>query len=1193
MSARPIPRRPGTPESASALIVTLGVLALLSLIAFTFASLANLERRVSRNYVDTARARLLAQSGIDYALFRLRDPATAEEWSRYGGEDWNGDYVSLTSPGADAPTDDAQGNENSVCDAVNAPLRCARRPSFWVYPGAPTLPLGAPTLITVDEGRGPRLRGYTGRLPGTYNVDGDHYVVRVRDTSGQIFLNDRNPNLATMINYLGIELGLAADCGTRIIARRQLKFPVPQSSGFPMKDYLYNPQAPTVQDPLTKVEYDALEGYLAAHSWVDNSTLKPKPQTFALPSITTFTNSTPGYRPRKTSSTVGPAQWDYTLRAEPRAPVNLATATRPVVVALLRGVAARMVDIYANSYAYPADGSVPSPGWFEGYRYVVSTPISQAQAQTAADRIVSYSKGQPTYSITYRGAVKTGPFGTWEEFEEFVDQQLRAPAGPLTVEQAEAVKANANPNADMNKFNPDSSLKRLCDKSDLTYYTNEFCFFSTGYFEIASLGRVLGDAPANRVVAQAEIRTVVQIYEVMRHTTQKDFQSASVYSTTVPGSSQDTRRMAYYPEHPQDRGGTTARECGDTGAWNPGPAGYADASKPTSLNDPPDFEFDGQIGIAPTYQGGSPYWYMQFWDQLPGSNPLNGQRTQIGAEGDSGTWYFLNLDNAAISSYRCRDDVTANSAGPTASDPNNASLFRAYPNCSDLAQDGLIISADRYRHLVMSSLPHNYLSEGAAELWVKPKTNITDNNYKGYWWEENIYQGPKVFNVVTMGYGGPGFVTNPGYLWPYAVPYNQWPLPNLVAWGYNHEVSIKTRSYLGSTQDKIWYRVIFNPCFVGTLTTPYNTGYVPNALSYVTNTVIWGDPPKPANAGGPKWFAGQWYRMMVHWNMTTASFNLVNNPMWDSTAETQITFMDPDLYLDGVFPQNYQKQRHFNHLQLPFVYVGGYYVLKDPPSGPPDPVSALYIHYLSLNGDAEYGNRMMPGSCFINYTVNPFSSTWNGWNLDPFCEGTIDEVRLWDSSDPPTSNEITFPGDRYWPTGSGTYPRYVGCFYRRNRNPFTSTSPTTPKWDDDPTRTFPAAGTTATIRSIAYTERRPKYSYRDTTPNDNQADLIPEASRPNFDLAFRTFGSGGYDPAPVSWDGREQAFSTLIGVASPADPKCVFTGTETLEYRVLPVDNADAWVTPSRLSPYFDDITITYTVGTGAPRFLEWYYAAD
>ena len=61
-----------SPRRGAVLIVVLGVLMLLSLLATSFATLQITERQVSRNYLDTVRAKLLAQSGVQDALERDR-----------------------------------------------------------------------------------------------------------------------------------------------------------------------------------------------------------------------------------------------------------------------------------------------------------------------------------------------------------------------------------------------------------------------------------------------------------------------------------------------------------------------------------------------------------------------------------------------------------------------------------------------------------------------------------------------------------------------------------------------------------------------------------------------------------------------------------------------------------------------------------------------------------------------------------------------------------------------------------------------------------------------------------------------------------------------------------------------------------------------------------------------------------------
>ncbi|HVR82799.1 MAG TPA: hypothetical protein VMU54_00720, partial [Planctomycetota bacterium] len=55
------------------LIIVLGVMAVLALLAVTFSTLQATDRQIAHNYMDTVRAKLLAQSGIQDAEAKLRE----------------------------------------------------------------------------------------------------------------------------------------------------------------------------------------------------------------------------------------------------------------------------------------------------------------------------------------------------------------------------------------------------------------------------------------------------------------------------------------------------------------------------------------------------------------------------------------------------------------------------------------------------------------------------------------------------------------------------------------------------------------------------------------------------------------------------------------------------------------------------------------------------------------------------------------------------------------------------------------------------------------------------------------------------------------------------------------------------------------------------------------------------------------
>jgi hypothetical protein len=90
--------------------------------------------------------------------------------------------------------------------------------------------------------------------------------------------------------------------------------------------------------------------------------------------------------------------------------------------------------------------------------------------------------------------------------------------------QRELIKANANPNTDLNELNPDYVMESYysydVDKSDLTSWTTEFCFSSNGYYdveaEIIPVNAEIGRPPA----VKAQIKTLESIV----YTTQEDFE---------------------------------------------------------------------------------------------------------------------------------------------------------------------------------------------------------------------------------------------------------------------------------------------------------------------------------------------------------------------------------------------------------------------------------------------------------------------------------------------------------------------------------------------------------------------------------------------------------------------------------------------------------------------------------------------
>jgi hypothetical protein len=250
------------------LIVVLGVLAILALLATTFASLQATERHISRNYLDTVRAKLLAMSGVQDAVQRLThvvetsDPRGPNAFMENRVWKFWGDDVNETG------TDEA---------LLRVPLERAKNPSFALEndpnPMDPANPQPRPVLV-----RGPlgiRPVGISGVMQsGTYAVNGDVYSLRVTDLQGLIHVNDGlehgrdgsvSQNLRRILNNLGAQSAInVPGLGDKILERRP-------AAGYRSK-----------QEILAAVGYDEtvfrrFKEFITVWAWQDEKVANPVP----------------------------------------------------------------------------------------------------------------------------------------------------------------------------------------------------------------------------------------------------------------------------------------------------------------------------------------------------------------------------------------------------------------------------------------------------------------------------------------------------------------------------------------------------------------------------------------------------------------------------------------------------------------------------------------------------------------------------------------------------------------------------------------------------------------------------------------------------------------------------------------------------------------------------------------------------
>lgn len=255
------------------LIIVLGTLLLLALIATVFATLASVERSISRNYQDQVKAKMLAQSGVDRAVDLLRQ-VVSRGWFYKGSFDRTWMYY---------------GNQNDESKEPNAAWRVeqATNPSFawedepaWNPYNSFTTPKQMNVTLVGPGGESVKPVGFTDAMSsGTYGKNADTISLKILDSSSQINVNDGvkwgpnhsvSKNVQRLLNILGklpevnIESMIGGPLGDKILASR------------PPTGYVNE------HDLLRALNYnvDALRkirDYVCVNSWSDANVANPVP----------------------------------------------------------------------------------------------------------------------------------------------------------------------------------------------------------------------------------------------------------------------------------------------------------------------------------------------------------------------------------------------------------------------------------------------------------------------------------------------------------------------------------------------------------------------------------------------------------------------------------------------------------------------------------------------------------------------------------------------------------------------------------------------------------------------------------------------------------------------------------------------------------------------------------------------------
>lgn len=521
-------------------IVVLGVLVLLVLLGVTFSLLSRLDVSSAASYADRIHAKMIAQSGIETAMAKLKaNTAQLPQESIYYGEDAN------KNGKLDADEDQ---NKNGRLDVGDCPLEYALRPSF-----AKVDANDKPELAQFKN----RKRGSSGELPAVIGGTTDSYALKIIDCNSLIYINGEGKGTERLLNNLGTTLGVSDGnkLGEKIINAREAL----STKRFSTKEEL--------KSTLGDDTYQKVTPYLTVYAYVNEKVIKPKPLD---------------ERPCRTVEggkrqlSVGSNVYTWAslnsgkLEVEPRAPININVAPRPILVAALanlegfylfeKDVQSESLGPYAPDYAhkdtdgshsnkYKTDGDPTVDDKLAKMGELKSTTVDLSTAEQIADKILEERS--------------KSPFLSWDDFDKFLDNLKRD--GVLLNDgneemRLDIIRANANPNTLLNDFNPNMTAWRYVDKSDLTAYTTEFCLQPMGYFEIESQGIISVASPTTsggsaapesprKVLSDYRIKCLVNLWKNEYQTTQKDFADGSISnSQSSTTATHNNKTLQLYPE---------------------------------------------------------------------------------------------------------------------------------------------------------------------------------------------------------------------------------------------------------------------------------------------------------------------------------------------------------------------------------------------------------------------------------------------------------------------------------------------------------------------------------------------------------------------------------------------------------------------------------------------------------------------
>ncbi|MBZ0137990.1 MAG: hypothetical protein K8I27_16660 [Planctomycetes bacterium] len=767
------------------LVVVLGLLVALFVIGTSFSFITLSERKAAQNYLDRQRALDLALDGVEYSIARLRAEATRNHYEPIGpgtagldqaGLDYDPDLYTNHPLDAKDPavswarsrsiTTNSQTPDGNWIDFNGDNIRGANEAVHGTDLAASALP-GTITGfhgdgINVNHTRNENVaRVGDGNYgpSGTYMEMGDYFRVRAVDAASLLNLNNyKDDRLADTLLILGDAIDAWLNRGRptgkqnpfpAVVVQEFMRYAEQTSFFFTSKEQL-RPIWNVVED--SDRLYDMAMTFITLNSWVDynyrdyaeaNSTVN-EDKSFNPKGLTDQQIYRGGYSNGDQDGRDGWPDWQPSPSSSAKAPININTASKPVLICLFANLEATSRLLFFqkqglitenetlikdkfnqdvpiqtsgttdlgrqnNRNDISGTGIVGEANWYPNgefnhaiFQLVPIGPITTSlgkSGKTSSQSGDDYATALAEEVIRLRSQ---HAFTSWQDFDarfcrasllgindtnrdnvqvpdligairgnlqrnptlvdgSYPKALLPDPAncahaanpivsGDSAMTQSDfrawywkscvdMIRAALCPSNLSSRYNADYPLHMNVDRMDLTVTSAPICFSSMGVYEVVSQGEILaprneGDARSTsstpsgqwNLMARRKVRTVVQIYEVMRHTSQRDFESPLDPSVINPmaTSSGNTRVVSLASHNRKNtKSGPFSMDEETNGSWE-----NADATETDwlgLLDDAKGIGYDAAIPGQPS----------------PSKDRIKGHNTYSAGSGDFG-WVNMN-----------------------------------------------------------------------------------------------------------------------------------------------------------------------------------------------------------------------------------------------------------------------------------------------------------------------------------------------------------------------------------------------------------------------------------------------------------------------------------------------------------------------------------------------------------------------